>query len=136
MPEDIPAGYMPVVVAFDNPRAVQKPYLIMRWKADDGELTIRQFALPSGFRPPESCGPDNPETYLELPCTLRFTTPKGRPVYGGHERGAARTPIGDTMVVINHAFDDERALSRLVDSLQPRAADSMRQFACPDRKSC
>lgn len=136
LPERAPAGYTPVVVAFTNPRDIHNPYLVLRWKAEDAELSVYEFAVLPTFRPPDSCGPGDPERHFELPCALRFTTAEGRQVYTGQPLSPAHVPIGDTMVVINHSFDDQRSLGQFVDSLRGRAADSIRQFACPDRNSC
>jgi hypothetical protein len=136
VPGRVPSGYTPVVVAFDNPRDIRSPYLVMRWESEHAELTVKEFALPGTFHPPDSCGPDDPERYLELPCTLRMTTRGGMPVYAGAGPSPARVAIGNTMVVITHSLHDDRALGQLVDSLRPKEADLMRQIACDDRESC
>ena len=136
VPQKAPAGYRQVVAAFDNPRDIQRPYLLMRWRSEDAELRLHEFALPPSFTPPRSCGPGTPNDAFELPCSLRFTTPDGRRVYTGEPLSPAYVPIGDTMVVIAHSFDGEQALGSLVDSLRPKAAESIRQFSCLDGNSC
>lgn len=136
VPEETPPGYRQVLAAFDNPRDIQRPYLFMRWRGDDGGFRLDEFALPTSFAPPRSCGPSNPEAVLELPCSLRFTTPDGRRVYTGAALSPAYVPIGDTMVVIDHSFDGDKALGALVDSLRPKPAASIRRFSCPDDSSC
>ena len=125
-----------IVAAFDNPRDIRHPYLFMRWRGEHGELRLDEFALPATFAPPRSCGPSSPGDALELPCSLRFTTPEGRRVYTGDAFSPAYVPLGETMVVIDHSFDGESDIGSLVDSLRPKAAGSIRQFSCLDGNSC
>lgn len=136
VPSRTPKGYTVMAVAFDNPRDIQHPYLIMRWEKESGEIRVYEFALPESFAPPGSCGPDHPERNLTVPCSLRMTTPKGRGVHTGAALSPAHVPMGNTMVVVNHPFEDDNTLAEFVDSFRPVRPSSIRQFACADRRDC